>query len=210
MYPHSVRDHVRGRLTFVLSASCGARDSMSGARWLAFARAASLRAAHLPSPSPSSCAHRSPTDQAGVGLIEVLVAVLILSIGFLGMAKLQSQALASANSAAAHQMGTVASYSMADAMRIDAEGVARGDYAGVSITVPDDPEDCASSGVGKGGPLAVRHQQDWCGQLALLAGPGTVGEIERLSGDQYRLVITFAEHAMADVDSRRLSTRVRL
>nr|WP_284047563.1 type IV pilus modification protein PilV [Guyparkeria hydrothermalis] len=148
--------------------------------------------------------------QAGVGLIEVLVAVLVLSIGFFGMAKLQSQALASANSAAAHQMGTVASYSMFDSMRIDTEGVARGDYDSVSITVPEDPADCASGGIGHGGALAVRHQQEWCAQLGLLAGPSTTGEIERLSGDQYRIIITFAEHAMADVESRVLSTRARL
>ncbi|HER34421.1 MAG TPA: type IV pilus modification protein PilV, partial [Halothiobacillaceae bacterium] len=37
--------------------------------------------------------------QVGVGLIEVLIAVLVLSIGFLGMAALQTKALSNNNSA---------------------------------------------------------------------------------------------------------------
>ena len=57
--------------------------------------------------------------QAGVGLIEVMVAILILSIGFLGVAALLATSLSTNNSAMARSMATVSSYSILDAMRTD-------------------------------------------------------------------------------------------
>ena len=59
--------------------------------------------------------------QSGVGLIEVLVAVLVLSIGFLGIAALQAMSLSTNNSDMARSMATIASYSIMDAMRADQE-----------------------------------------------------------------------------------------
>ena len=58
--------------------------------------------------------------QSGVGLIEVLMAVLVLSIAFLGMAALQALSMSTNNSAMARSMATIDSYSIMDAMRADA------------------------------------------------------------------------------------------
>ena len=66
--------------------------------------------------------------QAGVGLIEVLVAVLVLSIGFLGVAALQARSLSTNNSAMVRSMATIASYSILDAMRADIAGARANAY----------------------------------------------------------------------------------
>jgi len=59
----------------------------------------------------------------GFTLIEVLVAVLILSIGFLGMAALQITALKNNQSAIQRSQATILAYSMMDEMRAN-KGVA--------------------------------------------------------------------------------------
>jgi type IV pilus modification protein PilV len=108
--------------------------------------------------------------QAGVGLIEVLVAVLVLSIGFLGIAALQAHSLSINNSAMARSMATVASYSILDAMRVDIASAEGGAYEG---TVYGNACPAAST------TLASVQINQWCGQLAstLGASASTTGTI---------------------------------
>lgn len=96
-----------------------------------------------------------PRPQSGVGLIEVLVAVLVLSIAFLGIAALQAMSLSTNNSAMARSMVTVASYSILDAMRADIGGARNGDY-NKSIAANACP---AASG-----SLASVQLNQWCSQ----------------------------------------------
>lgn len=159
--------------------------------------------------------HRSgfPTNQAGVGLIEVLIAVLVLSIGFLGMAALQSKALSNNNSAMVRSIGTIASYSIVDAMRIDLAGVRAGHYDDdVEVTVPTDwtaPGDC--SGATKGNALTQANLNQWCDDLGSLMGPGTKGEIEDAGGGNYIITITFNdERATGGVAGQTMITRAKL
>jgi len=58
-------------------------------------------------------------QQRGVGLIEVLIAVLILSFGMLGLASLQMSTLRNNQSALERGMVTVQTHSIVDAMRAD-------------------------------------------------------------------------------------------
>jgi len=64
--------------------------------------------------------------QRGVGLIEVLVAVLVLSFGLLGLAGLQTWSLRNNQSALERGMATVQTHSIADAMRADRENAING------------------------------------------------------------------------------------
>ena len=158
--------------------------------------------------------HRSGflTNQAGVGLIEVLIAVLVLSIGFLGMAALQSKALSNNNSAMVRSIGTIASYSIVDAMRVDLAGVRAGDYDGLSMTVPSDwtgPGDCSVAT--KGGALTKANQNQWCDDLGSLMGPGTKGDITANGGGNYTITITFNdERATGGVAGQTMITRAKL
>ncbi len=69
-----------------------------------------------------------PARQRGVGLIEVLIAVLVLAFGMLGMAGLQSHALRANQSALERGMAVVQMQSIADVMRADRVRAANGEY----------------------------------------------------------------------------------
>ncbi|WP_206370642.1 type IV pilus modification protein PilV [Solimonas marina] len=100
-------------------------------------------------------------NQRGIGLIEVLVAVLILSIGLLGIAMVQTRALANNNSAMGRSMATVASYSILDAMRADRDNaVTAGTYNG-TITADDCPDE---------GSFAETQLHKWCAELGQTLG----------------------------------------
>jgi type IV pilus assembly protein PilV len=63
--------------------------------------------------------HPINESQRGVGLIEVLIALLVLSFGMLGMAGLQMWSLKYNQSALQRGMAVVETHSIADAMRAD-------------------------------------------------------------------------------------------
>jgi len=112
--------------------------------------------------------------QSGVGLIEVLVAVLVLSIAFLGIAALQAMSLSTNNSAMARSMVTVASYSILDAMRADIGGARNGDY---NTSTPIAANACPAAS----GSLASAQLNQWCsqglGNKSLGAVASTTGSI---------------------------------
>ena len=102
--------------------------------------------------------YRPNRRQRGIGMLEVLIAVLIVSIGFLGMAALQAKALSTNNSAMSRSMATVASYSILDAMRADIANAEGGAYNGTVLA-----SSCHS--VGSSG-LPRTQLVTWCMQLA--------------------------------------------
>lgn len=70
------------------------------------------------------------SHQRGVGLIEILVAVLILSLGLLGMAGLQANALKANQGSYTRSQAVMLSYYILDAMRAD-----RGNAVGLSYNM---------------------------------------------------------------------------
>ena len=65
-----------------------------------------------------------PHIQRGVGLIEVMVAVLILGVGLLGIAAMQTTALRNSQSSLERSQAVMQTYAILDAMRAkDAEAV---------------------------------------------------------------------------------------
>ncbi|HQS02359.1 MAG: type IV pilus modification protein PilV [Halothiobacillus sp. 24-54-40] len=124
-----------------------------------------------------------PKAQLGVGLIEILIAVLILSIGFLGIAALQAKSLSTNNSAMARSMATVASYSILDAMRADRTNALAGGYKG-TVTA----NACPASGT-----LAQSQISQWCADLgqALGATATTTGNVNCSATGDCTITIQF-------------------
>lgn len=122
--------------------------------------------------------------QAGVGLIEVMVAVLVLSIGFLGVAALQAHALSTNNSAMARSIGTIASYSILDAMRADLSHAKAGNYNG-TITGNACPTTTTT--------LANAQLAQWCNQLVNTFGrvSSTKGIINCSTAGDCKITIQF-------------------
>ena len=121
-------------------------------------------------PRSGACAHGMGRQQRGVGLIEVLVAVLVLSIAFLGIAALQAMSLSTNNSAMARSMATMASYSILDAMRADLDAAKQGSY---NTSAPLKANACPAAGTS----MLSTQQHDWCEMLS-----STLGAAETTTG----------------------------
>lgn len=96
----------------------------------------------------------------GLTLIEVLVALLILSIGILGLATLQTASLNFNNASAQRTQATVLAYDMADRMRANRAAAMAGDY---DLALPGAPPACAAPAVV--GTVAAQDLSTW--QMAL-------------------------------------------
>ena len=80
---------------------------------------------------------KSAADVRGVGLIEVLVAVLVLAIGLLGAAAMQATALRNSQSSLERSQGVMHVYTILDAMRANPAAARAGAYnSGMTCTVP--------------------------------------------------------------------------
>jgi type IV pilus assembly protein PilV len=114
----------------------------------------------------------SRNAQNGVGMIEVLIAILLLSIGILGIAALQMKAISNNSSAMSRSAATINMYSILDAMRADRNNAINGQY---NVTMPDPITDanCTQGGTS----LANRQINAWRQQLQQNMGPTACGSI---------------------------------
>jgi type IV pilus assembly protein PilV len=82
---------------------------------------------------------RGPRNVTGVGLIEVLVAVVVLAFGLLGIAALQMTALRKSQSSLERSQATIQTYAILDAMRANREAARIGNYnlTTMTCTAPD-------------------------------------------------------------------------
>lgn len=103
---------------------------------------------------PNQSSHAFARKERGVGLIEVLVAVLVLSLGLLGMAGMQARALKSNQSSYARSQAVMFSYYILDAMRADKSAAISGAY-----NTSDDGL-CAAASL-TGSKLADNNRKNW-------------------------------------------------
>jgi len=116
----------------------------------------------------------SRRSQRGVGLIEVLIALLVLSFGMLGLAGLQMWSLRYNQSAMERGMAVVQTHSIVDAMRANRDAAT------------DDPTD-TTDGVfdidfgdeaPEGNDIVQVTLRTWLANLPNELGPGAEGEID--------------------------------
>lgn len=103
-----------------------------------------------------------PRFQRGVGLIEVLVSVAVVSVGLLGVAALQAAALRSNQSSNERVNGVIAAYSILEAMRANRTVAAAGNY---NLAFNETP--------GSGSSVAEKDLRWWRAQLAAGLNSGT-------------------------------------
>jgi type IV pilus assembly protein PilV len=98
----------------------------------------------------------------GATMIEILIAVLILSFGLLGMAALQTRAIQGNQSSLQRSQAIMLAYSMMDMMRIDRVQAAASAYNMNKVT---------AGGFSSDGTLAKNNQISWLQAMAAnLAG----------------------------------------
>ena len=109
---------------------------------------------------------RSRAAVRGVGLIEVLVAVLVLAIGLLGVAAMQATALRNSQSSLERSQGVMHVYTILDAMRANPDAARTGGYnIGMTCAPP-----AASS-------LVTSDQREWITTLQQNLGDTACGQV---------------------------------
>ena len=111
--------------------------------------------------------------QKGVSLIEVLVAMLVFSIGLVGAAGLLVMSARSSHSAYVRTQVTFLAQNMADRMQANPIGVWRGDYNGI---YPDEvSQNCAAGCTPQ--QLAAYDKGIWSRQLLAFLSPSAQARI---------------------------------
>ncbi|MGB3919133.1 MAG: type IV pilus modification protein PilV [Thiothrix litoralis] len=152
--------------------------------------------------------------QHGVGLIEILVTVVILSVGLLGIASMQTHGLKNNNSALEHSVAVIQSYSIAEAMRVTRTAALEGEFnLGLD-------EEIATNGIRNLNNASVDNHQthpfaqaslnDWRSSLRALLGDSATGSVA-CSGPKCTIIVQWDDgRATAGKDVQNIQVEIYL
>jgi len=165
-----------------------------------------------------------PNGQTGFTLIEILVAIVVLSLGLLGLAALQASSLR--NNQIAYYRGLAAQQTndMADRMRANLAGVSAGQYDNLNDdaldpgAMPSDPGCFTSEGGCSAAEMAQTDYAQWYRNSAALL-PNGAGEVRCLVGESagctsngtnwtFTVTLTWSERGDAGTATQTYVTRV--
>lgn len=115
--------------------------------------------------------------QYGFSLVEVLVALVIVSIGLLGIAAMQSLALRNTGSSMERSQAVIQTYSYLEVLRANR---ARAVISELDMLMTCDPESLPGSQV---------EQRNWITQLHQTLGPESCGEVDCLGGGKCSIIV---------------------
>ncbi len=145
----------------------------------------------------------APSKTGGFSLLESLIALVVLSVGLLGLAGLHMKALQHTNVAESHSQATLLAMDIIDRMRANRAAALAGAYTGHHGPVPCDP-----GFHGNNASIITRDLTEWANSLAcsLPQGEGIIS----VSSEQVmiRLRWTEARH-LNDSDANDAHTTVR-
>jgi type IV pilus assembly protein PilV len=113
--------------------------------------------------------------QRGYIMFEVLISVLVISVGFIGLAGMQVGGLAAANDSPFRSKAVYLSYQMADRVRANMPGAVAGNYDNLTGTGAN--PGCVTTGC-TSAQMAANDFFEWAAEVAALL-PGGVGVICR-------------------------------
>jgi type IV pilus assembly protein PilV len=135
--------------------------------------------------------------QLGYGLVESMVSIFVVSIGFLGFAGLQVKGLASANDSLFRTKAIYLSYQMADRVRANLPAVQAGSYNSLSGT--GSSPGCITTNC-TAAQVAQNDFYEWSTEVAavLPTGQGTICKTSAETacdgaGNNYAVTLTWAE-----------------
>jgi type IV pilus assembly protein PilV len=153
-----------------------------------------------------SVRHRSCS---GMTLLEVLIAVLVLSIGMLGLAGMQTQSLRFNTSAYYRTQATSLAYDLVDRLRANRDAAIDGDYDGVNFEAPA-PDCDPLFAVDPMDTIAAQDIATWRNTLACSLPLGT-GDVEALADDEFKISVRWDETRAepgSDVQTFSFTTRL--
>lgn len=140
-----------------------------------------------------------PRRQRGVGLIEVLVAVLVLSIGLLGLAGLQVRTMRNNQSALERGVAVVETHAIADALRADRNNAILGNY--------DRSLTAAAPGSGSFAAVVVT---EWLANIRQALGDDASGSIDCTEASCVIVIQWNDERAVGGLAAQQLRTEVQI
>ena len=113
--------------------------------------------------------------QSGFTLLEIMVAIVVLSLGLLGLAGLQAASLRNNQTAYYRGIATQQAYDIADRLRANLAGVRAGNYSNLAQGLPGGNPNCFT-GACSAANMAISDHRQWnTANAALLPnGNGTV------------------------------------
>jgi type IV pilus assembly protein PilV len=137
--------------------------------------------------------------QTGFGLVEVLVSLLIVSIGLLGIASLQIVALRNVGSSMERSQAVIQTYSYMDVLRANRPQAV---ISNLDMPMTCDPENLAGSLV---------EQRKWLTQLHDTLGLESCGKVECLGGGKCTITVQWDDsHAQGGLQQQQLVTETML
>ena len=138
--------------------------------------------------------------QTGFGLVEVLVSLLIVSIGLLGIVSLQIVALKNVGSSMERSQAVMQTYSYLDVLRANR---AQAVISGLDIPLMNcDPEELGTSKV---------QQKKWITELQATLGPQACGKVDCLGGGKCTVIVQWDDsHAEGGSVAQQLVTETML
>lgn len=131
----------------------------------------------------------SPARQQGASLIEVLVAVLILGVGLLGIAAMQSTALRNSQSSLERSQAVIQTYAILEAMRANRDAAIAGDY--------NMARTCAAPA---GARLVDYDRREWINSLEGALGTEACGTINCPAGGACTITVDWDDSRATAID----------
>ena len=131
-----------------------------------------------------------PRRQGGFSLIEVMIAILVLGVGLLGFAMLQTMNLRFTQSANSRTQATNLAYDLLDQMRAN-----RGQanlYTGATFAPGDVSNIACSRPVGVGATI-TNNIARWQCQVARALGPGASAGVTYVNGGDVTVTISWGD-----------------
>lgn len=139
--------------------------------------------------------------QHGFGLLEVLIAMVVLGIGILGMAHLQASALKLNHSASLRSQASSLAYDILDRMRANLDQALDGEY---DADFESPPPSC-SPGTLSGATVAERDIEAWRTALACQLPQGT-GKVQ-LDSAGFTVIVRW-DDSRGELDPQEFKTVV--
>lgn len=164
--------------------------------------------------------NRSRRFEGGVGLIEILIAVVIMSLGFLAAARMQVEGMRFSQSAYYQSQAHFLANDMIDRMRSNIPGVLADEYSNMTTTSSAVRQNCQICTPGEVADLdlfewsaSLHPLTNAAGFIPALYAPAS-GQISRIGNDpdqqRYAIVMSWTELIQGNNEDQSLSIQFEL
>lgn len=137
--------------------------------------------------------------QSGFSLLEVLVAMLVLSIGLLGLAGLMASSMRNNQSAYHSTQATWLAYDILDRMRANSTGALAGAYSAANTL--GSPADCSTEA--PTGSIAAQDIGGWKNMIACALPVGDGAILVTPTNRQVRIIVQWNDSRATNGDSEQ-------